>query len=87
MAKLNTISITYKGRDFIVAAIPDIFTNRCQDIYIGPNSLNDIVYDNDKGLVDDTARSIDEQIYAYIDDDYFSLNMEDFLQKVKLYLD
>ena len=87
MEKLITNTITYKGKDYTVAVIPDVFTDINQEILIGSHSLNEAVYSNKKGYVDDLARSIDEQIYAYIDDDYFSLNMEDFLQKVKLYLD
>ena len=87
MAKLKTIVIKYKGTDYSVAAIPDIFTNSGQEILIGPHSLNDAVYNDDKGYEDNIAHNIDERIYAYIDDDYFSLNLEIFLEKVKLYLD
>jgi hypothetical protein len=87
MAKLNTISITYKGKDYSVAVIPNIFTDCSREILIGPHSLNDAVYNDDKGYVDNIAHNIDERIYAYIDDSYFSLNLEGFLEKVKFYID
>ena len=87
MAKLITNTITYKDKEYTVAVIPDVFSGGNQEIHIGSHSLNEAVYSNEKGYVDEVARSIDEQIYAYIDDDYFSLSLEDFLQKVKLYLD
>ena len=73
--------------EYSVATIPDIFMDSSREILIGPHSLNDVVYNNDKGYIDNTAHTIDERIYAYIDDDYFSMSMEEFLEKVKLYLD
>ena len=33
------------------------------------------------------AKKIDETIYAYIDDDYFNLSYEEFIEKVIKYLD
>ena len=39
------------------------------------------------GFQDGTAKEIDEQIYAYIDDEYFSLEDIEFLSKVKEFLD
>lgn len=87
MTKLNTISISCGGKDFFAALVPNIFLDGNQSILIGPNSLNKAIYDENNGYVDETARRIDEQIYAYIDDDYFSLSLEGFLEKVKFYLD
>ena len=87
MAKLNTISISYGGKDFFAALVPNVFSDGDQSILIGPHSLNKTIYDDNNGYIDDTARRIDEQIYAYIDDDYFSMSMEVFLEKVKFYLD
>ncbi len=54
---------------------------------IGSHSLNIALYDDKNGYQDSTAEAIDEQIYAYLDDQYFSLDDNDFLSKVKELLD
>ena len=87
MARLDTISISFEGKDFSVAKIPNIFSDCNQRILIGPHSLNEALYNNDRGYVNGIACRIDEQIYAYLDDEFFSLSSERFLEKVKLYLD
>lgn len=87
MAKLDTVSFSFRGKDYLVASIPDIFLGGSKDVLIGPLSLNEALYDDDTGYVDERARYIDEQIYAYIDDDYLSLDIDIFLEKVQLYLD
>lgn len=86
MAKLKTISITYRNNTFGVAVIPDVFTNNDSNLLIGPQSLNEAVY-NENGFVDSIACNIDERIYAYIEDNLFSLNLEEFLERVKHNLD
>ena len=87
MSKLITISISYGGKDFLAAIVPNVFSDGNQKILIGPHSLNEAIYDENNGYIDNAACRIDEQIYAYIDDDCFSLSMEGFLEKVKFYLD
>ena len=50
-------------------------------------SLNVALYDDERGYPDAEAQYVDEQIYAFIDDDFFKLNYNDFIQKAKQYLD
>lgn len=87
MASLDTISISYKGKAFPVAFIPNVFTSDNQILLIGSHSLNVALYDNDKGYVDEEAKEIDEQIYAFVDDELFSLSLEKFIDVVKVSLD
>ena len=87
MASLDTISISYRGKEYSAAFIPNVFTSDNQMILIGSHSLNVALYDDDKGYVDEEAREIDEQIYAFIDDDFFSLSLEKFIENAKSLLD
>lgn len=87
MTKLETISFIVSDKEFLVAIIPDVIANSNKKLLVGPHSLNDILFDNEKGYASNGAQFIDEQIYAYIEDEYFSLNKEQFLEKVQLYLD
>ncbi len=87
MASLDTIIISYRGNDFSTAIIPDVFNCDNQKILIGSHSLNAALYDDEKGYADEEARAIDEQLYAYIDDEYFSLGLEKFIENVKILLD
>ena len=75
MTSLDIITIPYKEKAFHAALIPDIFTGEDQKLLIGSHSLNVALYDDDKGYVNDDARKIDEQIYAFIDDEYLSLSL------------
>ena len=54
MAKLNSISIAYKNYTFGVAVIPNVFSDINSEILIGPQSLNEAVY-NRNGYIDDIA--------------------------------
>jgi hypothetical protein len=87
MANLGTISILYKGKEYSAAFIPNVFTSENQIILIGSHSLNVALYDVDKGYVEEEAREIDEQIYAFIDDNFFSLSLEEFIENAKALLD
>ena len=87
MVSLDTISISYRGKEYSAVFIPNVFTSDNQMILIGSHSLNVALYDDDKGYVDEEAREIDEQIYAYIDDDFFSLSLEKFIENAKALLD
>ena len=86
MANLDTISIPYKGKYYLAAFIPDIFTGENQRLLIGSHSLDVALYDDDIGYIDNEAREIDEQIYAFVDDELFSLSSEKFIDNVKLLL-
>lgn len=88
MAKFETYTYYYQGKDYIVADIPNVFApvdNR--RIKIGPRSLSMVLYSDETGYVDDEAKAIDEEIYAYIDDVLFNQDIEDFLSVIKLQLD
>ena len=87
MASLDTISITYRGKEYSAAYIPNIVNSDNQIFLIGSHSLNIALYDDDKGYVDEEAREIDEQVYAYIDDSFFSLSLEKFIEKARNMLD
>lgn len=87
MANLDTISISYKGKDYTAAVIPDIFTSGNQSVLIGSHSLGVALYDDDKGYIDVEAREIDERIYAFVDDELFALCLEEFIARIKVLLD
>ena len=87
MQKLNTIIVIYQGHNYQVIEIPDVITNEDRTIFIGPHSLHLALYNEEIGYTNETARKIDEQIYAYLDDNLFSLNYNDFIRNVKEYLD
>ena len=88
MRALNTFTITYKRKEYIAAEIPHIFINKTDErIIIGSHSLNVALYDDERGYPDAEAQYIDEQIYAFIDDDFFNLSYNDFIKKAKKYLD
>ena len=87
MASLDTISISYKGKDYTAAVIPDVFTSGNQSVLIGTHSLGTALYGDDRGYVDDTAREIDERIYAFVDDGLFALSLEAFIERIKVLLD
>ena len=85
MIKVNTI--VYDGKEYLVADIPDVITGSENRLLIGSHSLNYVLYNDEIGYQDGTAQEIDEQIYAYLDDEYFLLDDNEFLSKVKEFLD
>ena len=87
MASLDTILISYKDKEFLAAFIPDVFTGDNRKLLVGSHSLNVALYNDNKGYVDEEARDIDEQIYAFVDDEFFPLSLERFIEKVKTLLD
>lgn len=87
MEKLDIVMVTYQDRDFRVAEIPDVITNEDRKLLIGSHSLHLALYKEETGYTSNKARIIDEQIYAYLDDSFFSFDYSDFINKVKEYLD
>lgn len=85
MVKINTIS--YGCKEYFVADIPDVISGSNSRLLIGSQALNVVLYDEEKGYHDSIAEAIDERIYAYLDDKYFSLEDSIFLSKVKELLD
>ena len=86
--EIDFFNIEYKGNEYPVAEIPDVFTHE-EECYllIGSHSLNLALYHDEYGYPDETARMLDEKIYAFINDEYFNLSKEKFITKVKKYLD
>ena len=85
MVKVNTIA--YEGKEYLVADIPDVITGSKSRLLIGSHSLKNALYNDENGYQDNIAQDIDEQIYAYLDDQHFSLEEDDFLSKVYEFLD
>ena len=84
---IKVYTIAYDGKEYLIADIPDVITDCESRLLIGSHSLNIALYDDNNGYQDSTAEAIDEQIYAYLDDQYFTLEYCDFLSKVKELLD
>ncbi len=84
---IKVYTIAYDGKEYLIADIPDVITDCESRLLIGSHSLNIALYDDKNGYQDSTAEAIDEQIYAYLDDQYFTLEYCDFLSKVKELLD
>ena len=87
MSKLDITPITYKGKEYPSATIDNVLGGDEEKITIAAHSLNDALMTEDGAYVDELARGIDECIYAYVDDDFFNLSEEKFIEKVKEYLD
>lgn len=87
MAKLDTVLFTFQGKRYLAAIVPGFLTESNERLLIGSHSLSIALYVDDEGYINEEARDLDEQIYSYINDEYFLLPYEDFLEKVKLYLD
>lgn len=88
MKKIETLTYNYNDKDYLVAVVPDIFTYRKgEQLKIGPSSLNSALYDDKLGYDSDRARSIDEQIYAYVDDNLFDCDIDLFTAEIKRILD
>lgn len=88
MENLETQVYNYNGKDYVVAIIPDVITNKENGLLkIGPQSLNTTLYDDGLGYDSYRARSIDEQIYAYVDDSLFKHSYDDFIVEIKELID
>ena len=78
--------IEYKGKKYPIAIIPNVFSNE-GNVVIGTSSLNCVLFDEEKGYPDKEAEYLDEQIYAFMDEDYFNLSLDDFISVTKRYID
>ena len=87
MARLDIITYKYNGKNFQVTKIPDVFTHTERTLLIGSNSLGSAIYNDETGYPDENARHIDEQIYAYVDDEWFENDFESFISNVMDCLD
>lgn len=82
MARLDIIIHKYNGKNFQVTKIPDVFTHTERTLLIGSHSLGSAIYNDEIGYPDEKARCIDEQIYAYVDDEWFGYDFESFISHV-----
>ena len=87
MDTLHLETVNYKGNNYIIAIIPNVFSHTTGMVSIGTESLNSVIYDDEHGYPDEEARRIDEQIYAYVDDEFFKLDKSIFIEKAKEVLD
>lgn len=88
MKLLDSFTITYRQREYPAAEIPNIFINNLNEkITIAAHSLNIALFDDETGYTDSEARYIDEQIYAFINDDFFKLEYNEFIKKALSFLD
>ena len=87
MSKLEIDLITYKGKKYPSVTIDDVLGGSDETITIASSSLNEALVPDGGDYADETARHIDEQIYSFIDDEFFDLSREEFIEKVKEYLD
>ena len=63
MTKLDTLSISFQSKEYLVAIIPDIISDGNHELLIGPQSLNNALYNDAIGYSDSAASDIDEKIY------------------------
>jgi len=88
MQSLDILKIEYNNSYYHAVEIPDIFTgDSSRPLLIGANSLNTALYNDAKGYADAKGQYIDEQVYAFVDDEFFSLSYPAFLSKVRECLD
>ena len=86
-AMVEVYALEYRDKEYLVADIPDVFTDSKGRVLIGSRTLNDAIFNDKKGYPDKTAEMIDEQIYAYLDDSFFSLKEKEFISVAKDLLD
>ena len=70
----------YKGRNYPIAIIPD------EEIKMERKNCF-ALYNEEEGYPDKEAEYLDEQIYAFMDEDYFNLSLDDFISVTKRYID
>ena len=88
MKSLDLFTITYKQKEYPAAEIPNIFIDKTDEkIIIAAHSLNLELFSDENGYTDSEAKYIDEQIYAFIDDDFFKLKYYAFIRKARALLD
>lgn len=82
MARLDIITCKYNGKDFQVTKIPNVFAHTGGTLLIGSHSLGSAIYNDEIGYPDEKARRIDEQIYAYVDDEWLGYDLDSFISNV-----
>lgn len=87
MTNLRLIPIVYRSKKYYAVEIPDVFMGTEDKILISTRSLCDALYNETYGYADETACYIDEQIYAYVEEDLFQLPMSEFINRLREVLD
>ncbi|MBR4803049.1 MAG: hypothetical protein IK032_00240 [Bacteroidales bacterium] len=83
MSKLETFEIEYKGNKYLATEVENIFDPESNDtIILASSRLNDVLVDKNGKFVDHEAEFVDEQIYAFVDDKYFSFTKEEFIERI-----
>ncbi len=84
MSKLETFEMEYKGRKYLATEVENIFDpDSCEEnVIFASTRLSDELIDEHGDYRDDSAESVDNDIYAYVDDEYFSLSKEEFIKYI-----
>ena len=83
MSKLETFEIEYKGNKYLATEVENIFDPDSDDtIVLASSRLNDVLVDKNGKFVDHEAEFVDERIFAFVDDKYFDLSKEEFLERI-----
>ena len=83
-SKLTTYSIRFHDKSYVCAYIPGeiLDWDECE-VCIACESLNDVLYDEEKGYPDYEAQKLDETIWGFLPDEDFQLSYREFSQKVR----
>ena len=83
MSKLETFEIEYKGNKYLATEVENVFEPGSDDtIILASSRLNDALVDKNGKFVDHEAEFVDERIFAFVDDKYFSFSREEFMQRI-----
>ncbi len=83
MSQLQTFEIEYKGQKYLATEVENVFEPDSDDtIILASSRLNDALVDKNGKFVDHEAEFVDERIFAFVDDNYFSFSKEEFIQRI-----
>ena len=83
MSKLETFEIEYKGNKYLATEVENVFEPGSEDtIILASSRLNDALVDKNGKFVDHEAEFVDERIFAFVGDEYFSFSKEEFMQRI-----
>lgn len=83
MSKLETFEIDYKGNKYLATEVENVFEPGSEDtIILASSRLNDALVDKNGKFVDHEAEFVDERIFAFVGDEYFSFSKEEFMQRI-----
>ena len=83
MSKLETFEIEYKGNKYLATEVENVFDPESNDtIILASSRLNDVLVDQNGKFVDHEAEFVDERIFAFVGDEYFSFTKEEFMERI-----